>query len=92
MPRSCVCAHHYRYVDADVADCSVYRAIVGAVDNKGESILKGREVTGFSNAEEIAVDQVSVRIPSVYFFVYEFVSHSILRNRRPVGYPFPPRR
>lgn len=31
-------------------------------DNKGESIFKGREVTGFSNAEEIAVDQVKVRI------------------------------
>ena len=35
-------------------------AIVGAVDGKGVSIFKGREATGFTNAEEIAVKQVEV--------------------------------
>ena len=31
---------------------------MGAVDANGESIFKGRAATGFSNAEEIAVDKV----------------------------------
>lgn len=40
------------------AVCHGPAALAGAVDAKGESIFKGREATGFSNAEEIAVDQV----------------------------------
>ncbi|PSS35493.1 hypothetical protein PHLCEN_2v1648, partial [Hermanssonia centrifuga] len=40
------------------AVCHGPAAIVGATDSNGESIFKGKEVTGFSNDEEIAVDQV----------------------------------
>ena len=45
------------------AVCHGPAAIVGATDSNGVSIFKGREATGFSNAEEIAVDQVKVRLP-----------------------------
>lgn len=35
-------------------------ALVGGVDANGKSIFEGRSFTGFSNAEEEAVDQVKV--------------------------------
>jgi putative intracellular protease/amidase len=34
------------------------RALVEGVDADGKSIFAGREATGFSNAEEISIDQV----------------------------------
>lgn len=37
-----------------------YRALVGGVDASGKSIFAGRNATGFSNVEEIAVDMVKV--------------------------------
>ncbi|GJE84993.1 type 1 glutamine amidotransferase domain-containing protein [Phanerochaete sordida] len=40
------------------AVCHGPAALVQAVDATGASIFKGREATGFSNAEEIAIDQV----------------------------------
>ena len=36
------------------------RALVGGVDASGKSIFAGRNATGFSNQEEIAVDKVKV--------------------------------
>lgn len=47
------------------AVCHGPAALVGATDNAGESIFKGREATCFTNAEEIAVDQVKVRYSSL---------------------------
>ncbi len=54
---------------AYVISCKIFRpmtnyfssALVGGVDTAGKSILSGRNVTGFSNAEEIAIDGVKVR-------------------------------
>ncbi|KAF8974301.1 ThiJ/PfpI [Flammula alnicola] len=40
------------------AVCHGPSALVGAVDASGKSIFAGRNATGFSNAEEIAVDKV----------------------------------
>ena len=42
------------------AVCHGPAALVGATDSNGDSIFKGREATCFTNAEEIAVDQVKV--------------------------------
>ncbi|KAF7792900.1 hypothetical protein EIP86_004002 [Pleurotus ostreatoroseus] len=40
------------------AVCHGPAALVGAADSNGDSIFKGREATCFTNAEEIAIDQV----------------------------------
>ncbi|KJA26641.1 hypothetical protein HYPSUDRAFT_132546 [Hypholoma sublateritium FD-334 SS-4] len=40
------------------AVCHGTAALVGGVDAEGKSILLGRNATGFSNAEEIAIDAV----------------------------------
>jgi hypothetical protein len=37
-----------------------YRALVGATDADGKSILSGKTVTGFSNTEEEMVKMVQV--------------------------------
>ena len=42
------------------AVCHGPAALVGAVDSDGTSIFKGREVTCFTNAEEIAFGQEDV--------------------------------
>lgn len=44
------------------AVCHGPAALVGAVDSDGKSVFAGREATGFSNVEEIQVDQVKVRM------------------------------
>ncbi len=47
------CRHTYGILDYS-------RALVGVTDNAGNSIFKGKKVTGFSNAEEEIVGKVKV--------------------------------
>lgn len=60
-------------------------ALVGGVDKNGESIFKGRGATGFTNAEEIAVNKVKVCVNVILFACALNSKHGI-----PAGRPLPP--
>ena len=52
------------------AVCHGPAALVGATDGDGASIFKGRAATGFSNAEESAIDKVDVRLVTSFLLTF----------------------